>query len=109
LLLKIEDRLRGKEGPVVNIICAIFNFLYEIVLGCSHQHLTRPFTLQQETYKVCLDCGKQIYYSPVTMRQLTAREVRRMQAAQAGEVRVMPSGVGTPTLIPARARKSNAA
>jgi hypothetical protein len=92
------------------IFRAIFNFLYEIVLGCSHQHLTRPFTLQQETYKVCLDCGKQIFYSPVTMRPLTPREVRRMHAAQAGEVRVMPAtAVGAPALVPARARKSNAA
>lgn len=95
----------------MNILRAVFNFLYEIILGCSHQHLTRPFTLQNETYKVCLDCGKQIFYSPITMRPLNVMEVRRLHAAQAGEVRVMPATVAPagPSLVPVRARKSNAA
>lgn len=93
----------------MNILRAVFNFLYEIVLGCSHQHLTRPFTLEKETYKVCLDCGKRIYYSAATMRPLNVRELRRLHTAHAGEVRVMPAVSGAPTLVPARARKSNAA
>lgn len=82
---------------------AIVNFFAEILLGCSHSRLTRPFTIQDETYKVCLDCGKQIYYSAQEMRPLTAWEVRRMKAAGAGEVKVvpmMPSHV--PQLVPAR-------
>lgn len=94
----------------MNFLRAVFNFLYETILGCSHQHLTRPFTLEKQTYKVCLDCGKQIYYSAATMRPLNVREVRRMHATRAGEVRVMPAPVpAAPTLVPARARKSNAA
>ncbi|MGC2164111.1 MAG: hypothetical protein WA634_19595 [Silvibacterium sp.] len=93
----------------MNILRAIFYFVYEIFLGCSHKHLTRPFTLQQETYMVCLDCGKQIFYSPVTMRTLTGREVRHMHAAHAGEVRVMPVNTGRPKLVPARVRKPDAA
>jgi hypothetical protein len=91
----------------MTVLRSIFNFLYEIILGCSHQHLTRPFTLQNETYKVCLDCGKQIYYSAVTMRPLNVREVRRLMSTRAGEVRVMPSN--SPTLVPSSAQKSNAA
>lgn len=91
----------------MTILRAIFNFLYEIILGCSHQHLTRPFTLQNETYKVCLDCGKQIYYSASTMRPLSVIEVRRLMAARAGELRVMPAN--GPTLVPAAMHKSNAA
>lgn len=91
----------------MTILRAIFNFLYEIILGCSHQHLTRPFTLQNETYKVCLDCGKQLYYSAVTMRPLNVIEVRRLMAARAGELRVMPASV--PSLVPTAVRKSNAA
>jgi hypothetical protein len=43
------------------------------------------------------------------MRALNVREVRRLHAARSGEVRVMPAVAGTPTLVPARARKSNAA
>lgn len=93
----------------MKILSAIFNFLYETILGCSHQHLTRPFTLEHETYKVCLDCGKRVYYSAANMRQLTVLEVRRMNTAVAGEVRVMPVIAAGPRLVPASARKSNAA
>lgn len=95
----------------MSFLQAIFTFLYELVLGCSHGHLTRPFTLEQMTYKVCLDCGKHVYYSPITMRPLNARELRHMHAAQAGEVRILPASVKavSPTLVPVQARKTNAA
>jgi hypothetical protein len=94
---------------IANLLQVIYDFFYEIILGCSHTHLTRPFTLQKETYKVCLDCGKQIYYSPVTMRPLSPLEVRRMHATRAGEVRIMPSNTGKPVLTPVTRRKSTAA
>jgi hypothetical protein len=95
----------------MKILQAIFNFFCEIVLGCSHQHLTRPFTLQKQTYMVCLDCGKQIYYSAASMRPLTMSEVRHLRGAHAGEMRIMPASVGVSAsgLVPASARKSNAA
>jgi hypothetical protein len=96
----------------MSFLRAIFTFLYELIFGCSHERVTRPFTLDEMTYKVCLDCGKHVYYSPITMRPLTSREVRHMLAAQAGEVRIMPAdatGTNGPLLVPARARKSNAA
>jgi hypothetical protein len=92
----------------MSIFRAIFNFFYEI-FGCSHGRLTRPFTLEAHTYKVCLDCGSQIYYSPDTMRPLSGREVRRMKALQASEVKVMTSASGAPVLVPTNGRKSNAA
>ncbi|HEY6446605.1 MAG TPA: hypothetical protein VIY53_09110 [Acidobacteriaceae bacterium] len=81
---------------------AIVSFFAEILFGCSHSHLTRPFTIDEETYKVCLDCGKQVYYSAQEMRPLTAGEVRRMKAAHAGEVKVLPIPSGVPQLVPAR-------
>ncbi len=93
----------------MSVVRVVLNFLYEVFLGCSHQHLTRPFTLQNETYMVCLDCGKQIYYSFDTMHTVSARDVRRMHAANAGEVRVMPASVGAPRLVPTQARKTDAA
>ena len=74
----------------MSILRAIVNFLYEILLGCRHDRLTRPFTLEQQTYKVCLDCGKHLFYSPDTMRPLSARQMRRMQAVQSGELKVVP-------------------
>ena len=71
------------------ILRAIFNFLYGILLGCRHDRLTRPFTIEQQTYKVCLDCGKHLFYSADTMRPLSGRELRRMHAVQSGELKVV--------------------
>ncbi len=93
----------------MDILRSIFNFFYEIFFGCSHDKLTRPFTLEDKTYKVCLDCGSHIYYSPVTMRPLSAREVRRMKAVTASEVRVMPVSAIAPAVIRANESESNAA
>ena len=69
---------------------AVLNFFSEILFGCTHSRVTRPFTLENETYEVCLDCGKQIFYSPTEMRRRTPFEVRRIRAARAGEVKVVP-------------------
>jgi hypothetical protein len=73
----------------MSILRAVFNFFYEILLGCRHDHLTRPFTLQQQTYKVCLDCGKHVFYSANTMRPLSRRELRRTHAVRSGELKVV--------------------
>jgi len=100
---------KGTQFPMkVLTAClrAVLNFFAEILFGCSHSRLTRPFTLDDETYEVCLDCGKQIYYSAQEMRPLTPREVRRMKAAQAGEVKVMPS---RPQLAPAGEQNTHVA
>jgi len=93
----------------MNILRTIVNFFYEIFFGCSHDKLTRPFTLQERTYKVCLDCGSHIFYSPITMRPLSAREVRRMNAIQASEVKVMPSAPVSPSIMQPSESKTNAA
>jgi hypothetical protein len=79
---------------------AIVGFFSEILFGCSHGRLTRPFTIHEETYMVCLDCGKQVYYSANEMRPLNPWEVRRMKAARAGEVKVVPIPAGMQPLVP---------
>ncbi|MHB8302547.1 MAG: hypothetical protein ACYDC6_06905 [Acidobacteriaceae bacterium] len=63
---------------------SIYNFFYEIFFGCSHGHLTRPFTLRAHSYKVCLDCGKQFPYSLEKMRLLHTWEIVRVQPAVTG-------------------------
>jgi hypothetical protein len=90
----------------MRVLQAIFNFLYEILLGCRHDRLTRPFTIEQQTYKVCLDCGKQIYYSADTMSALNGRELRRLRAAQAGELKMLPSGADVNALGNERSSKA---
>jgi len=76
----------------MKLLQVTFNFFYEILLGCHHDRLTRPFTIEQQTYEVCLDCGKQIYYSADAMRPLSGREIRRLRTAQAGTLKVVSLG-----------------
>lgn len=94
---------------LVACLRAVLNFFSEILFGCSHSKLTRPFTLDDRTYMVCLDCGKQIGYSAREMRPLTPWEVRRMRATEAGELKVMPAAPAMPQLVPAHERKPNVA
>jgi hypothetical protein len=69
---------------VVALGSAVVQASSETLFGCSHSRVTRPFTVGEETYEVCLDCGKQLNYSSVEMRRLTPWEVRRMRQAKAG-------------------------
>ena len=41
----------------------IWNFLF----GCHHHNLSRVFTIDGQTYKVCWDCGAKFGYSLATM------------------------------------------
>jgi hypothetical protein len=93
----------------MNWIQSLLGFFYDIIFGCRHWSQTRPFTLEQQTYKVCLDCGKQIYYSRERMTPLSAREIRRMKAAAAGPVTVMASSRNVGSFLTRRANKSAAA
>jgi hypothetical protein len=93
----------------MNWIQNLLGFFYDVIFGCRHWSQTRPFTLEQQTYKVCLDCGKQIYYSPERMTPLSAREGRRMKATTAGPVTLIPTTMPARSFIARRANKSNAA
>ena len=90
-------------------IQSLLGFLYEIVFGCRHVRQTRPFTLERQTYKVCLDCGGKIYYSREHMMPLSARESRRMRRAEPGILTVVPSAAHATLLAGGSAGKSNAA
>jgi hypothetical protein len=47
----------------MEILLVVLDFLF----GCHHVHLSRVFTLEGETYKVCCDCGAKFAYSLETM------------------------------------------
>lgn len=96
---------------IADAISSVFGFFYELIFGCRHSRQTRPFTLEAKTYKVCLDCGRQIFYSSERMTPLTAREVRRMKAAQAQApfIHVVPAATAELKLVPERSRKTTAA
>ncbi len=92
----------------MNWFRSLFAAIYDILLGCRHASLTRPFTIEQETYKVCLNCGKQVYYSLQTMRPLSTREVRQMRASRAIDtIAVMPAAAAHHAI--SSAHNSNAA
>jgi hypothetical protein len=58
-------------------------FLIRFFLGaCRHRHQSRPFTLDTQTYKVCLDCGKKIQYSLESMTPLSLEGQRELKIAR---------------------------
>jgi hypothetical protein len=40
---------------------------FDYLFGCHHRNLSRVFTLDGETYKVCCDCGARFSYSLANM------------------------------------------
>jgi hypothetical protein len=48
--------------------------LFDLLFGCAHKRLSRPVTpkarkgVGQETYVVCLDCGKRLAYDLNAMK-----------------------------------------
>ncbi len=35
----------------------------DFIFGCHHRHLSRVFTIDRRTYRVCCDCGAKFIYS----------------------------------------------
>jgi hypothetical protein len=54
--------------------------LLSLLFGCRHKQdrLSRPFTHSNQTYKVCLDCGRHVPYDAVLFRPLTRSEIKRL-------------------------------
>jgi len=44
-------------------MASIFNSVMNFFFGCWHQNTSRAFTVRNETYVVCLDCGRELPYS----------------------------------------------
>jgi hypothetical protein len=40
----------------------------DFIFGCHHWHLSRVFTIDRRTYRVCCDCGAKFNYSLESMR-----------------------------------------
>ena len=58
-----QNKYETHKGEFMAILLAILDFLF----GCHHVQLSRVFTLQGETYRVCCDCGAKFAYSLETM------------------------------------------
>jgi hypothetical protein len=46
---------------------------FELLFGCWHRNLSRPFTLSGWTYEVCLNCGKKLAYDRADIGCVVAR------------------------------------
>ena len=33
------------------------HWMIQLAFGCHHRHISRVFTINKRTYKICLDCG----------------------------------------------------
>lgn len=64
-LFDLRKRSCEQKTPklAMTFLLAVLDFLF----GCHHVHLSRVFTIQGETYKVCFDCGAKFAYSLETM------------------------------------------
>jgi len=58
-----QNEHETRKGESMAILLTILDFVF----GCHHGHLSRVFTLQGETYRLCCDCGAKFAYSLKTM------------------------------------------
>jgi len=65
----------------MSFLMTFAGYIYDAIFGCRHSNVTRPFTMGKdsgkETYKVCLDCGRELAYSVNTMKFVRRRPVLR--------------------------------
>lgn len=55
------------------------NRIWNWLFGCRHRELSRAFTNEGQTYKVCLKCGMRLPYSLETMQLVPERRVQKAQ------------------------------
>ncbi len=51
----------------------------DYLFGCHHEHLSRVFTINKRSYRVCCDCGANFDFSLITMK--TRSDARDRSAA----------------------------
>ena len=42
--------------------------LLGMLFGCWHKSLSRPFTIGNDSYRACLDCGARKHFDPQTLK-----------------------------------------
>ncbi len=48
---------------MIQLVSAVAKYMF----GCHHKALSRVFTINRRTYRVCCDCGAEFEYSLKTM------------------------------------------
>lgn len=61
-------KMSASEGtPLWDSVTNPFTKALEMAFGCHHRKLSRVFTIEGHTYKVCCGCGRRFEYSLQTM------------------------------------------
>jgi len=72
-----------EEVPLWETVTQPFANALEIAFGCHHRKLSRVFTIEGHTYKVCCECGATFRYSlesmSITQRWKLFPMLRRMR------------------------------
>ena len=81
------------HGKVHELASATWNWLGN-VFGCPHKEMSRPFSRQGETYRVCINCGARrmfdqkswkptgpYYFRPASPRDLMEPKLSSVRAA----------------------------
>jgi hypothetical protein len=81
----------SERAPLWDSITHPFASVLDFAFGCHHTKLSRVFTLEGRSYKVCCDCGAKFDYSLRTMSIVTHRRLfpslRRLRARRRHERR----------------------
>jgi len=67
---------------------------FELLFGCWHRNLSRPFTLSGWTYEVCLNCGKKLAYDRADLGCVVA------QRKNLGRGESLQEGYASISLVP---------
>ena len=94
-----------EQGKIHHIASAAWHWL-GAALGCPHKEMSRPFSRQGETYRVCINCGARrnfdqktwkpvgpYYFRPASTRDLMERKLSSVRECE------LPSKVGTALVV----------
>ena len=74
----------SERTPLWESVTHPFANALEFAFGCHHAKLSRVFTIEGRSYKVCCDCGAKFDYSLRTMSIMPSRKLfsalRRIRA-----------------------------
>jgi hypothetical protein len=68
----------SEEGPLWDSFTHPLASVLELAFGCHHSNVSRVFTINGHSYRVCCDCGATFEYS---LRTMSVRPHRRLLSA----------------------------
>ena len=63
-----ELRFANKQASLQEYAMKLLLRTLDFIFGCHHGKLSRPFTIDRHTYRVCCHCGARFDYSLQDMR-----------------------------------------